>query len=84
MLDTAFKEIVARHIPINITSSSSKSEIRSSLKLTFGDLSSIDMTKQFITQALSPITILELFNRASQTFDILPLPFANRRRREYL
>lgn len=79
MLDIAFKEIVAQHIPINVTSSSSKSEIRSNLKLKFGDLSSIDMTKQFITQALSPITILELFNRASQTFDILPMPFAKRR-----
>lgn len=79
MLDIAFKEIVVRHIPINVTSSSSKSEIRSNLKLTFGDLSSVDMTKQFITQALSPITILELFNRASQTFDILALPFAQRR-----
>ena len=73
MLDIAFKEIIVKHIPLNITSSSSKSEIRSSLKLTYGDANSIDMTKQFITEALSPITILEIFNRASRTFDILPL-----------
>ena len=77
VLNVAFKEIIASNMGINITSASSKSEIRSQLKQTYGDLDAIEMTKQFITTSLSPITILDIFNTATRTLNRLQRMRAN-------
>ena len=66
-------------IPINPSSSKwgladgvrHRSDIKTALKRMCPDGGSMEAIKQLVTTSLSPITIIEFFNTASRTLDIL-------------
>ncbi|OAO15282.1 hypothetical protein AV274_3061 [Blastocystis sp. ATCC 50177/Nand II] len=70
-LEVAFKDIMANTLSLPINPSSSKSDIKTALKRMSPDGSAADVIKQFVTASLSPIAILEFFNTAARTLDIL-------------
>ena len=80
-MEIAFKDIMANNmgIPINPSSSKSwlqggvrgRSDIKTALKRMCPDGGSMEAIKQLVTTSLSPITIIEFFNTASRTLDIL-------------
>ena len=80
-LEVAFKDIMANTLSLPINPGSSKcarrgcltprSDIKTALKRMSPDGSAADVIKQFVTASLSPIAILEFFNTAARTLDIL-------------
>lgn len=80
-LEVAFKDIMANTLSLPLHPGSSKclrgfrftrrNDIKTALKRMSPDGSAADVIKQFVTASLSPIAILEFFNTASRTLDIL-------------